>query len=140
MKNMLEIKRVDILNFDPRTNIARCGVKYTRNTALKSLVIDFKMDNASAIAQNLISTIKEQEKENDASEEIVDDIKINVLTEFVNEEGIEDMVFNFFARLCDKTRRLKHEKNHVEYMKMFDQVRMEKLIVKKAEERPGLGR
>ena len=125
-RNLIYIKKVEVLQFDPRTNQSKCGIKYLNNNEPKALVIECCVERAEKIARNILETIKEQEKVEKTSEDIFD----VTVTEFANDEKTEEILTNFFGRLCDKTRRLKHERNHTAYMKLYDEIRMEKLMIR----------
>jgi len=47
----------------------------------------------------------------------------------LNEDKLEEKLHHFFVKLCEKARSLKRTTDHTDYMKLYDELRIQELIL-----------
>lgn len=118
------MKRIEVTNYQPRTNAASLKISYQRDNDPQSMYKDFVLANPEELATAIIKDLKERSKMEIL--EADDPLGSIVVLDFFDEEKIEEKLFNFLAKLCEKTRYLKHITNHQEYMKIYDEIKIQK--------------
>src|SRR3989344_3298651 len=50
-----------------------------------------------------------------------------IVADILEEDNVDEKLFNFIARLCEKIKTMKHMKSHGEYMKLYDEIKIKEL-------------
>ncbi len=124
---ILKINRIDLLNFDPKESKADFKISFLKSNEENNILKSYKLENPEFIVEDILKSIKKEGKiEIEDDEDLLGSIFVVRLLE---EEKIEEKILAFLARLCEKSRLLKREKNYQSYMKLFDEMKTQKLAL-----------
>ena len=124
---VLELKKLTLTNFDTKSLQAHFSIIYARNGEEQKFTKQFSMEKSEPIVADIIKTVKELGKvEVQPGDELMGSMFVIRL---LQEDKIEEKLYNFFVRVCEKARSLKRETNHAEYMKLFDDIRIQSLTL-----------
>lgn len=113
--------------FLPTEAAATLKINYKIDNAEDSITKKFKLQDPEAITEEILKEIKAKGKIEIQDED--DFLGSLFVIRMLNEEKAEEMLFNFFARLCDKVRILKHTTNSREYMRLFDEIKITEMKI-----------
>lgn len=122
----LRVKRIEISSFNPRNFTANFKIVYSKNDSDYFFTIshDFKT-RSEIITENIIKEIKSKAKpEENFKDDILDTLYSIKLTD---DKRTEERLINFFARLNEKVKLLRIEKNHQKYMSQIADLNAVKL-------------
>lgn len=124
---ILKISRIDILNFDPKESKADLKISFLKSNEENNILKNYKLENPELIVEDILKSIKKEGKiEIEDEDDLLGSIFVIRLLE---EEKIEEKISAFLARLCEKSRLLKKEKNYQTYMRLFDEMKTQKLTL-----------
>tara|TARA_Y100000310_G_C20702951_1_gene831789 strand:- start:8638 stop:9021 length:384 start_codon:yes stop_codon:yes gene_type:complete len=121
---VLQLEKVQLTKFETKTGIGTFTFNYTKNQEPQSFTQSLELTKAEPIIDYILKALKSLGKANIEQGEGLNNI---VVLKVVQEEKIEEQLYNFFAKICEKTRALKRETNHTEYMKLYDDIRIQTL-------------
>ena len=110
-----------MVSFDPKNYNAKMKLSYGIDKEKFAQIVNFNLTRKSdLLASSVISYVKSQ-----GEREIDEDNFVNSLfvKKLVNEEKIDERLFMYFSKLCEKVRFLKINKNHSNYMKLYDEIK-----------------
>ena len=113
--------------FLPTEAAATIKISYKIDNAEDSIIKKFKLQDPEAITDEILKEIKAKGKIEIQDED--DFLGSLFVIRMLNEEKAEEILINFFARLCDKARILKHTTNSREYMKLFDEIKITEMKI-----------
>ena len=123
-KCVVALKQIEIKNYLPKTNSASLKISYQRDAEIESMYKDVVLNDAEELTKNIIKELKNRSKiELSESDDPLGSIFI---IHFYDEDKIEEKLFNFLGKLCEKARYLKHITNHNEYMKVYDEIKVQR--------------
>ena len=127
-KTVFKIKKIEIEDFRPKEAFSVMKISYSKNEELQQINKQFSLAmTPEELVNKIISEIKGQNK---AIIEESDDILENIaITRIDNEEEIEDKMLFFFQNLCHKFSKLKMLKNAPDYMRLYDEIKITKLVL-----------
>ena len=123
-KTVIALKKIEVTNYQPRTNAASLKIAYQRDNDLQSMYRETTLANPEELTAAIIQDLKSRSKMEIL--EADDPLGSIVVLDFYDEDKIEEKLFNFLAKLCEKARNLKHLTNHQEYMKMYDEIKVQR--------------
>ncbi len=123
-KTIVSLKGIEIKNYQPKTNTASLRIIYNRDNDQEAMYKDIVLNNAEELTKNIIQDLKNRSKIE--LSETDDPLGSIFIIHFYDEDKIEEKLFNFLAKLCEKTRNLKHITNHNEYMKVYDEIKVQR--------------
>ena len=124
-QSIVSLKKIEIQNFLPKTTIASIKISYTRDNQQESMYKDILLSDAEKLTEALIREIKDRCKIELA--ETDDPLGSIFIVKFQDEEKTEEKLYNFLAKICEKSRYLKHMSNHQEYMKIYDEIKIQRM-------------
>ncbi len=111
--------------YEPRDGGASIKVSYNRDGQEENMYKKVKIENPEKLCGEIVKDVKGRCKL-EMSE--VDDLVGSIFViRVVDEDKTEEKLFNFFAKVCDKVRMLRHTRDHVMYMRLYDEIKMEKM-------------
>lgn len=126
-KTIIQFKAMMPVDMQINTETWGFKVSFLQDGAPQSFVERFTVVDPLKRAEELIKKMKSYAKvEVTEADDLIGSL---IVTEFLDEEKIEEVLTNFFLRLSERMRILKRTTNHTEYMKLYDQVRTEKLVL-----------
>ena len=126
-KTIIQFKAMTPVDMQINTETWGFKVSFLQDTVPQSFVEKFTVTDPAKMAEELIKKMKSYAKvEVTEADDLIGSL---IVTEFLDEERIEEVLTNFFLRLNERMRILKRTTNHTEYMKLYDQVRTEKLVL-----------
>ena len=126
-KVLYELKRVELVDLKPREGNSGVLVFFEKEGREKVLSLHFDLTNPVDIVNKILLGIKTHDKIIiDESDDILQNIYI---TRVFNEENIEDRLLNFFQDICAKSKKLKNLRDAREYMKLYDQMKIARLVL-----------
>jgi len=126
---VLTIDTLAIVNFEPNNNRGAFLIHYSKDKEHHTLEKSYALDHPEPIVQDLLKEVKQQGKM-----ELTDDDDILgslFIIRLLNEDAVEEKLHNFFARLCEKAKTMKHMRTHTEYMKLFDEIKIKELHLRR---------
>ena len=123
-KTVISLKGIELKNYQPKTNTASLRIIYARDEEQESMYKDLALNDAEELTKTIIKELKDRSKiELSESDDPLGSIFI---IHFADEDRIEEKLFTFMAKLCEKARFLKHVSNHSEYMKIYDEIKVQR--------------
>ena len=122
---LLQLNKVAITKFETKTGVGTFKFSYTKNNEQESFTQALELAKAEPIVDYILKALKALGKAN--MQQGDGSLNSMVVLKVVQEEKIEELLYTFFAKLCEKARALKRETNHSEYMKLYDDVRIQTL-------------
>ena len=123
-KSVVALKGIEMKNYQPKTNMASLRILYAHDEEQESMYKDMILTNAEELTKTVIQELKNRSKiELSESDDPLGSIFI---IHFYEEDKIEEKLFNFLGKLCEKARSLKHITNHSEYMKVYDDIKVQR--------------
>lgn len=126
-KTILKLKKLEIKEFKPKELKVNLNIIFDKNEKEEVINKDFILGNPIDITNKILLSIKSQGKI--IVEEEDDDILKNIyITRVDREEAVEDKLLVFFKTLCEKGKKLKSLKNATLYMKLFNEIKVMKVV------------
>lgn len=126
-KTIIQLQSLHLLDYQPNIQTFTFKVLFLQDADQHSFLEKIQIQNPAVITNSLIKKLKSYAKVEIS--EPTDFVGSLVVTEFLDEDKVESLLLQFFGRLCEKTRILKNTRDHTIYMKMYDQLRTEKLLL-----------
>ena len=124
---VLTLEKVRLQHFDVKTLQGTLHLTYTTNERPNDFTKSFVFQKAEPLVKDIIQTLKTLGKvEVRPGDELVGSMFVIRL---LNEDKLEEKLYNFLAKLCEKARALKRATNHKDYMQLFDDLRMQELVL-----------
>lgn len=126
---ILTIDKLAIMHFDPKHTRGTFAIHYSKDKEQYTLERQYVLEHPEPIVTDLLKAVKQQGKM-----ELTDDDDILgslFVIRLLDEDTVEEKLYNFFARLCEKARTMKHMKTHAEYMKLFDEIKIKELHLRR---------
>lgn len=121
----IALKGIEVQDFLPKTSDTTIKVTYVCGNTSSSFTKVIRLEKPELLTETIIKEIKQKGKIE--CNETDDAIKRMQVIHFHNEDKIEEKLFTFLAKLCEKNRYLRHITNHAEYMKIFDEIKIKKI-------------
>ena len=126
-ETILKIERLDITNFAPKNRIVSFKMDCSKDNQHFSIDRNFNLQPIEPYVENLIKEVKAMGKT-----EIVEDEDILgsiFVVRLFNEDNIKERLINFFSKVADKLKMMRHQRDHANYMKVYDEIKVLKLIL-----------
>ena len=122
---IINLHGIEMMDFEARDYVAKMVVCYSIDGERVKKCVNFDLTRrAESIVQSILTFLKSQADLDINEDDIVSSLFVK---RFVNEEKIEERLVNYFAKLCENVRFLKINKNHANYMKLYDQIKISKI-------------
>lgn len=122
---LLRIHHLGVQTFDPLNSKARMKITYSVDNQTNSVTKEFVLNKPEPLVNDIFTFVKQQGNVDMSN---VDDFVAGLFVKtLVDEEKVEEILLNFFSRLCEHARIIKKEKNHATYMKLFDEIKISEL-------------
>ncbi len=127
-KTIYKIKKIEVADFKPKESVSMIKITYTKNDQIQQIVKDFSTtNNPVELVNKIMLEVKSKDK---VIVEESDDILQNIyITRIENEEATEEKMLMFFQNLCAKFSKIKSLKKASDYMKLYDEIKITKLIL-----------
>ena len=119
------VKEVKVDNYAPKENTASLRISYMRDAEKETMFKKVILKNPEELTAELMKDIKARSKIE--LSEADDPLGSIFVVHMHNEDNTEEKLFNFLAKVCEKCRYLKHITNHHEYMKVYDEIKIQKI-------------
>lgn len=127
-KTILKLKRIELKDFKPNESKAVMNILFDKNEREEVITKEFVLKDPLDITNKILLLMKSYGKM--IVEEEDDDILKNIyITRVADEEEIEEKLFGFFRNLCEKSKTLKSSKVASSYMKLFNEIKIMKLVL-----------
>ena len=121
------VKEVKIQEYSPKENSAALKISYLCDAELQSMYKKVTLKNPEELTEEILRDIRLRSKI-ELSE--TDDPLGSIFVVHLHEEDrVEEKLFNFLAKVCEKCRYLKHVSNHQEYMKIYDEIKIQRIAL-----------
>jgi len=122
---IIKLKAIETINFNPQKFESRMNIKYNIDGEnFERLVVFDLTAKAEGIVARILKFLKSQAEQDTDEDDLIESLFVKKL---VDEEKIEERLLNYFGRLCEKIRFIRRDKNHADYMKLYDEIRMSKI-------------
>ena len=122
---ILEVNSLEMVNFSPKNYNGEMNLNYSVDGERKVQTVRFDLTRKiEPIVGSILKFVKTQGNQDVDEEDLVGSLFVKKL---MNEEKVEERLLNFFAKLCEKVRFMKMDRNHVNYMNMFHEVKGSKI-------------
>ena len=123
----IEVKKVEVEDFSPKENVASLKVSYLRDGEMESMYKKVVMEKPEELVKMVVDEVKKRSKIELA--ETDDPLGSIFILHVVDEDRTEERLFNFFSKVCEKCRFLKRVRDHGEYMKVYNEIKVLKMAV-----------
>ncbi|MBI1973078.1 hypothetical protein HYS50_03665 [Candidatus Woesearchaeota archaeon] len=122
---ILTMEKLTIASFDPKEGRGRFVIHFSKDNEHHSFEKEYTLTHPEPIVEDLLREVKQRGKIHiDDYDDLIGSIFV---VRLLNEDAVDEKLFNFFARLCEKIKMMKHLKNHAEYMKLYDEIKIKEL-------------
>src|SRR3989344_2312899 len=126
-KTIYEVKSVELQDFNPKASLTKLKINYLKNTEQKQIVKDFDLSNPVSVVNNIILTIKAQDK---IIIEESDDFLQNIfIVRIKDQEEVEEKLLSYFQSLNKSISQLKSFKIASQYMQLYNKLKLSKIIL-----------
>lgn len=124
---ILEINGLEMVNFSPNNHHGKMNLCYSVDGERKVQIVNFDLtQKIENIVYSILKFVKSQGEQDVDEDDLISSLFVKKL---MNEEKIEERLLNFFAKVCENVRFMKMDKNHINYMKMFHEVKGSKILL-----------
>lgn len=124
----IQLKRLDVQQYDPKTNIATLKVGFYVGGVVRSITSKTTLNDVELVSTDILNALKQHAKQELKSpagkvlypEEIISSY---ALVMFGDEEATQEKLVAALAKLCSKCALLRHTRQHQDYMKLYDDVK-----------------
>ena len=127
-KTILKIKKLEVVNFAPNENSIKFRVLYDIDNRLAELTQESREIVSDYLADQIIKRVKRSADITYETDNILDSIQI---IRIEDEEDVNEKIFNFFEKLRRNALKLKHMSSASDYMRLYDQLKTEKLTLRR---------
>ena len=122
---ILTMDTLAIAHFDPKQGIGRFVIHFTKDNRPEHFEKQYALDDPESIVQDLLKEVKQRGKmEITDYDDLIGSIFV---VRLMDEDVVDEKLFNFFARLCEKAKAMKHMKHHADYMRLYDEIKIKAL-------------
>jgi len=116
----IRIKGLEMSRFDPQKFSCKAILIYEigKDEKRQTLHLDL-LQKSEALARGIMDFVKSQVIQEEDPDDILESF---VIKKFFNEEKTEERLLIHFAKLCEKARFMKVNKNHKDYMKYYHEI------------------
>lgn len=126
-KTILKLRKIEIKEFKPKDLKVNLDIYFDKNEKEEVINKEFILKSPIEIVTKILLSIKSKGKI--IVEEEDDDILKNIyITRVDKEEEVEDKLLIFFKNLIEKAKKLKSLKNATLYMKLYNEIKVMKLV------------
>jgi len=123
---ILKIKEMKLEEFDAPGNKAKFSVVYfVDEREVKNIVLVNFKEKLEDISEGILKMVKSGVSVKADESDFVGSLFVKRL---VNDDKVWEKIYNYLAKVCDKLRALKNEKNHADYMKLYHELRGSSLV------------
>ncbi len=127
-RTIYRIHEIAVKDFVRKENHIVFTIRFSKSDTLDEFDVPWNMSNIPALVNDILLKIKQRDKiiiEADS-----DDILGNIyITRISNEEEAEERMLDFFRRLVEKIKSIKHESRTHVFMNMLGDVKHQKLTL-----------
>lgn len=124
-ETILHMEKVSLAQFDPKEGVGHFLIHFKKDNEQQQFEKQYILDHPEPIVQDIIKEVKQRGKmQIDDYDDLLGSIFV---VRLMDEDNVDEKLFNFFARLCEKAKAMKRMKNHAEYMKLFDEIKIKEL-------------
>ncbi len=125
----LRMETLTIAQFDPKAGTARFLVSFSKDKEQQSFEKQYTLTHPEPIAQDILKEVKQRGKlEITDADDIIGSIFV---VRLLDEDNVDEKLFNFLARLCEKVKAMQHMKHHADYMKLYDEIKIKVLDLRR---------
>ena len=126
-KTIYEVKSVELQDFNPKASLTKLKINYLKNTEQKQIVKDFDLTNPVSVVNNIILTIKAQDKiiikkSNNFLQNIF-------IVRIKDQEEVEEKLLSYFQSLNKSISQLKSFKIASQYMQLYNKLKLSKMVL-----------
>ena len=126
-KTIYEVKSVELQDFNPKASLTKLKINYLKDTEQKQLVKDFDLTNPVQVVNSIIVSMKAQDK---IIIEESDDFLQNIfIVRIKDQEDVEEKLLAYFQNLNRSISQLKSLKIASQYMQLYNQLKLSKMIL-----------
>ena len=127
-RTIYKIHEIAVKDFSRKDHHLVFTVRFSKNDTLDEFDVPWNMGNVATLVNDILMKIKQRDKiiiEADS-----DDVLGNIyITRIYNEEEVEERMLDFFKRLVEKIKSIKHERRTNVFMNMLGDVKHQKLTL-----------
>ncbi len=125
---VLKVNGLEMVNFSPNDFHGEMNLRYSIDGEEKVQTVRFDFTRKiELLVASILRFIKSQGEQDIDEDDVIGSLFVKKL---VDEDRVEERLLNFFAKICENVRFMKMDRNHVNYMKIFHEVRGSKLILR----------
>ena len=127
-KTIYKLHEVSVKDYTRKDNKLLLKVRFSKNEVLNEFIEPYGITSSVELVKSIIFKIKSMDKVivETESDDLLDNIYIIRLH---NEEEVEERMLEFFRKLLDKVKGLKHETIASRYLNTIDNIRHQKLTL-----------
>lgn len=124
---ILEVNGLEMVNFSPNDFHGEMNLTYSVDGCRRVQTVRFDFTRKiELLVASILKFVKSQGEQEVDEDDVIGSLFVKKL---VDEEKVEERLLNFFSKVCENVRFMKMDRNHVNYMKIFHEVRGSKLIL-----------
>lgn len=124
---LLKLEKITITHIDPKQGIGQFVIHFSKDQEKMQMKKSYTLHHPEPIVENILKEVKQQGKmELDTYEDIIGSIFV---VRLLDEDATDEKLFHFFARLCEKMKMMQRLKNHTEYMRLYDELKIKELVL-----------
>ncbi len=121
----LRMDKLTIAHFDPKAGTAKFVVHFSKDNDRQTFEKQYALEHPEPIVQDILRQVKQRGKmEIQDYDDLIGSIFV---VRLLDEDAVDEKLFHFFARLCEKSKAMKRMKNHSEYMELYDEIKIKEL-------------
>ena len=122
---LLRVEKLTIRQFDPKQCTGTFVLHFSKDNERQTFEKKYTLDKPEPIVQDILREIKQRGKiEINDYDDLIGSIFV---VRVQDEDNVDEKLFHFFSRLCEKAKAMKHMKSHGEYMKLYDEIKIKEL-------------
>lgn len=126
---ILVVEKLTISHFDPKQSTGTFKIHFRKDKEQQSFEKQYALSHPEPIVEDILKEVKQRGKmEILDSDDIIGSIFV---VRLLDEDNVDEKLFHFIARICEKIKTMKHMKSHGEYMKLYDEIKIKSLDLRR---------
>ncbi|MBS3144316.1 hypothetical protein J4208_01910 [Candidatus Woesearchaeota archaeon] len=122
---ILAVEKLSLSQFDPKQGTGTFKIHFRKDSEQQTFEKQYALSQPEPIVADILKEIKHRGKmEIQDYDDLIGSIFV---VRLLDEDNVDEKLFNFIARLCEKIKTMKHMKSHGEYMKLYDEIKIKEL-------------
>tara|TARA_Y100000310_G_C20468604_1_gene708883 strand:+ start:135 stop:533 length:399 start_codon:yes stop_codon:yes gene_type:complete len=128
---ILKVEKIRLEDFDASERKGKFLLVYCVDGVERKRILEINLqEKIENLVEEILKIVKNNADSSNGNFNSGDDLIGSLFVKrFVNEDNTGDKIYNYLAKIGDKLRVMKIEKNHSQYMKIYHEIKGKELVL-----------